>query len=157
MENNQYNNQYNQYQNNQTGADYVPQGNAPQYNQPVYEQPVYEQPIYEQTQYQQPQYEQPQYQQPMYQQPYQQPVKDDSKGMAITSLVCGILSVTCCCGGWLPSILALVFGIISVNRKKEQNGMAVAGIILGAIGLVISIILVATGTVTAFVEEMMYY
>ena len=87
-------------------------------------------------------------------------VPDNSKGFAIASLVCGILSVTCCCGGWLPSILAVIFGIISKNRKKENNGMALAGIILGAIGIIFGIILIilaATGYVTDFTNEIMYY
>ena len=63
-------------------------------------------------------------------------------GFAISSLVLGILSIVCCC---LPSnpilmivyialpVLALVFGIISV--KKHKNGLAIAGIVTGAVGL----------------------
>ena len=63
-------------------------------------------------------------------------------GFAISSLVLGILSIVCCC---LPSnpilmivyialpVLALVFGIISV--KKHKIGLAIAGIVTGAVGL----------------------
>lgn len=63
-------------------------------------------------------------------------------GFAIASLVLGILSLICCC---LPSnpilmilyialpVCALVFGIISV--KKHKNGLAIAGIVTGAVGL----------------------
>lgn len=128
----------------------------------AYQQPQYNAPQYEQPQYNAPQYEQPQYGAPQYGQPMYAPItqKDDSKGMAIASLVCGILSVTCCCGGWLPSILAVIFGIISKNRKSENNGMALAGIILGAIGIVFSILLIimmATGTFEDLMNEMYYY
>lgn len=133
----------------------TPQYGAPQYNapQPNYQQPQYNAPEYNSV----PQYGQPQYQQNMYAPMVE---KDESKGMAIASLVCGILSVTCCCGGWLPSILAIIFGIISKNRKKDNNGMALTGIILGAIGLVISIItaiIMASGAYAELLNELYYY
>ncbi len=160
------NNNYQPNGNNQPVDPNFQQYNAPQgYEQPQYKEVPqgYEYPQYNQVpqgnqQYNAPQYQTPQYGQPMYGQP--PVVPDNSKGFAIASLIIGILSVTCCCGGWLPSILAVVFGIISKNRKKENNGMALAGIILGAIGIVFSIILIifmATGGLEDFVNEMYYY
>ncbi len=125
---------------------------------------------YNQENYQQPQYTAPQYSAPeydtQYTQNYNQPAypvkqKEEGKGMAIASLVLGILSVTCCCGSIIPSILALVFGFISKSQKKENNGMAIAGIILGAIGIVLGIVwimyLILVGGYEAIVEEFMYY
>ena len=132
----------------------TPQYGAPQYNAP---QPEYQQPQYGAPQ--QPQYGAPQ---PPYGQPMYAPMveKDESKGMAIASLVCGILSLTCCCGSFIPNVLAIIFGIISRNRKKDNNGMALAGIILGAIGIVFSIIWIAFsvgGGLEDLMNEMMYY
>ena len=75
-----------------------------------------------------------------------------TNGMAIASLVLGIL-------GWLyliPAILALVFGYIARGQIRERGeqgmGLAVAGIVLGwvwiglaVIVIVLLIILAATG------------
>ena len=64
-----------------------------------------------------------------------------NKTLAIISLVTGILGVTICCGGLLPSLAAIVTGIMA-RSKASQNpsefggaGMAMAGIITGVIGL----------------------
>lgn len=68
-------------------------------------------------------------------------------GFAIASLVLGIASITC--SGLLGIVLAplaVVFGVRSrrvIARSggwRKGDGMAVAGIVLGAIGIVISII-----------------
>ena len=129
--------------------------NNNQYNQGNYEQPQYSAPQYSAPEYD-TQYTQ-NYNQPTY--PVKQ--KEEGKGMAIASLVIGILSVTCCCGGILPSILAVVFGFISKSQKKENNGMALAGIILGFVGIVIGIVslvyLFVSGTYQDLIDEMMYY
>jgi hypothetical protein len=67
-------------------------------------------------------------------------------GSAIGALVCGILSITC--AGYLGIILgpvALVLGVRSRRRITDSGGalrgegMAQAGIVLGIIGIVISI------------------
>ena len=80
----------------------------------------------------------------MYQQPYQPQQPQPGKGLAITSMVLGIVSVVLF---WIPyvdiltlllGIAALVMGIIA--GKKAKNGMAVAGIVLGIIGTVLSLI-----------------
>lgn len=57
-------------------------------------------------------------------------------GFAIASLVLGILWVY-----WIGSILALIFGIVGKNQIDKSNGMqsgrgmAVAGIVLGWVGI----------------------
>lgn len=65
-----------------------------------------------------------------------------TSGLAIASLVLGILGITCI----LPligAILALVFGIIALNQISKSGGsikgqgQAVTGLILGCIGLII--------------------
>ncbi|MBE6825144.1 MAG: DUF4190 domain-containing protein [Ruminococcaceae bacterium] len=140
-------NQNNSYE-PQPQQNYEPQS---QYTQPQYQQPVDSQ--YTQSQYQQPYYPE----QPV----YAVPTNDNSKGLSIASLVLGILSLTCCCGSLITSVIALVLGIISKSIKKENNGMATAGIILGAIGIVFSIIflmvLFINGGVESVVEEFYYY
>ncbi len=67
--------------------------------------------------------------------------------MAITALVLGI--VGCCLIPVLPSIAAIVVGAIAMKKNKEEpetyggHGMALAGLILGIVGLVLGLILVA--------------
>ncbi len=65
--------------------------------------------------------------------------KVPSKSFAITSLVCGIISLA---GGGLIivlPILAVIFGAIPLNQGKgtqwDGKGMAVAGLVTGIIGL----------------------
>ena len=134
-------------------------------DQPTYGQPTYGQPQSDQ-QYGQPQpgqqYGQPQYgQQPGWSQPsaaqYGADVRQSEAGyaqmygqkprtgMAITSLVLGIIAFIL---AWFPlgsylavllALLSVIFGIIAI-RRPAGKGMAVAGLILGGIALVISII-----------------
>jgi hypothetical protein len=73
--------------------------------------------------------------------------------LAIVSLVTGILGVLCC-GSLLFSIAALVTGFLGKKEidegRKTGKGMALAGLILGALGVVLSvvwIILVIAGNV----------
>ncbi|MFE3580394.1 DUF4190 domain-containing protein, partial [Streptomyces vinaceus] len=69
-----------------------------------------------------------------------------SNGFGITAMVLGIIGVVTCYLGVLFGVPALVFGIL--GRKKAQRGeadngpMALAGIILGAIGIVISLLMI---------------
>lgn len=62
-------------------------------------------------------------------------------GFSIASLVCGILSLTCCCSttfGLILAVAAVVLGIIVLHNKYDGKGMAIAGIITGCIGCLIS-------------------
>lgn len=77
---------------------------------------------------------------------YQPPV--GSSGLAIASLVLGIVGLTT---SWflvgLPlAIIGLVLGIISLVKRKPGSGMAIAGIITGAIGIVIGGLLLVLTT-----------
>ena len=80
-----------------------------------------------------------------------------NNGMAIASMVLGIVSIPllCCYGvGIIPAILAVVLGFVSKKKIEESNGleigrgMSLAGIIIGfasfALGL-IGIILMFAG------------
>lgn len=67
-------------------------------------------------------------------------------GVAIASLVCGILSLLCCpfacCGSCCgsPNVLlalaAIALGIVTLVKVFEGKGMAIAGIICGGIALI---------------------
>jgi Domain of unknown function (DUF4190) len=65
-----------------------------------------------------------------------------TNGLAIASLVLGILWIY-----WLGSILALVFGYIALSQIKERNesgrGMAIAGTVLGWIGVATLLLTIA--------------
>jgi hypothetical protein len=64
-----------------------------------------------------------------------------TNGQAIGALVAGIIGVPLCfCG--IPSIIAIVLGVLAMNETKragqEGHGMAVAGVIIGGIGLTLA-------------------
>jgi hypothetical protein len=73
--------------------------------------------------------------------------------LAIVSLALGILSVPLCCcslfGMWSP-IGAIVCGIVAMNKIKLQpqlftgNGLCIAGIVTGAVGLMLDFIAIFT-------------
>ena len=74
---------------------------------------------------------------PNYGQPYyggQNIQPRTTNGLAIAALVLGILWIW-----WLGSILALIFGYVARKQIRERNqsgdGMAIAGIVLGWIGI----------------------
>jgi len=63
--------------------------------------------------------------------------------MAVWSLVCGCVGVLCC---QPVSVAALIMGIVALgqlkaNPQEEGRGMAIAGIVLGCLGLVGGIVL----------------
>ena len=74
--------------------------------------------------------------------------------MAIISLVTGILGVLCC-GSFIFGIAAVVLGFLGrkeiseSNGQKKGGGLATAGLVLGGIGIVLSvaywILVVASG------------
>ncbi len=84
-------------------------------------------------------------------------------GVAITSLVFGILGLII---AWIPLIglllclVALILGIVAlvqISKNKETaggNGLAIAGIILGSIGLIIAffVMLLAAVAIPRFVQ-----
>jgi hypothetical protein len=92
--------------------------------------------------------------QPYQTSPYQQPYGYQAahrtaatNGLAIAAMVLGILWVY-----WIGSILALVFGYVArdqIKRSGQQgDGMAIAGIVLGWVGIGFLVIgLVAWGSV----------
>lgn len=67
--------------------------------------------------------------------------QSDPKGFAIAALVLGIVSLVtelCCCGGFIPAVLAIIFGIL--GKKSSKSSMATAGLVMGIISVVFSVI-----------------
>lgn len=66
-------------------------------------------------------------------------------GMAIASLVLGIISfLLLCCGGCFSvvgGIIGLVFGIIALVQKTQGKGMAIAGVVLSSLSVVLGMII----------------
>ena len=80
------------------------------------------------------------------------PQQRKTNGLAVASLVLGILWVC-----WVGSVLALIFGYMGKNQidqsqgQQEGRGLAVAGIVLGWIGvafLILYLVLLAVGAAT---------
>lgn len=71
----------------------------------------------------------------------------ENKTLAIISLVCGILSLICC-SWFIPGIAAIVMGFIARSKANSDPanyggaGLAMGGIITGAISLVLGVIVI---------------
>ena len=71
--------------------------------------------------------------------------KKETSNLAVSSLVLGILTLVFF---WVPylaiitGIIAVIQGIINVAQRRAGQGMAVAGIVTGALGVLISLFLV---------------
>jgi hypothetical protein len=66
------------------------------------------------------------------------------KGLAITSMVLGIVSVVLFLPLWFltffTGLAALITGVLARKRNPEAKGFALAGIITGVVGLLLSLI-----------------
>lgn len=113
-------------------------------NETVQEQPVENQ----QSEYQQPEYQQPQYQQPTNTPPYNNQntygswdnnnAPKEGKGLAIASMVLGIVGILSVCviiGGPI-GLVGLVLGIVALVKGTSGPGFAVAGIVLSALTVI---------------------
>ncbi len=71
-----------------------------------------------------------------------------SKGLAIASMVCGIVSLVFFCLWYicLPAgIVSIILGSIALAKKTEGKGMAIAGLVCAIIGIAIYVILTIIG------------
>lgn len=138
-----YNNQPNNFQQGGDGQDPFAQNNFQQqgFNQQNFQQ----QQMGYQGQFNggyQPGYDQQGYNQ-QYIPPQQQ---DPTPGFSIAALVTGILALllACCLNKWdlIFALPAIVFGILGLKKEPNGKGMAIAGIVLGAIALIIIIVII---------------
>ena len=107
------------------------------------------------------------------QSPYSPPVEGDegasytpgpslpvTNGLAIASIICGILSLTlfCFCGGLFLGIPAVICGHLSLNQlnapgnSQQGRGMAIAGLICGYLGIAFLIIMMLGGNGSSYQE-----
>lgn len=77
---------------------------------------------------------------------YQMQENKKASGLAIASMVCGIVSIVLCCIWYISIILAIVavvLGVINNVKGLGGKGMAIAGIVTGAIGIILAVALIA--------------
>ena len=83
-----------------------------------------------------------------------------TNGLAIASMICGILSLIlfCFCGGLFLGIPALICGHLSLNQlnapgnSQQGRGMAIAGLICGYLGIAFLIIMMLGGNGSSYQE-----
>jgi hypothetical protein len=84
---------------------------------------------------------------------YPKPARTD--GLAVASMVLGIVSFVLCWLGVVTGILAAVFGFVSLSRIKNAagtlsgRGMAIAGVATGLSALGIWVLFILLGTFSA--------
>jgi uncharacterized protein DUF4190 len=132
-----------------------PPASPPSYGQPPPGQAPYGQPPYGQPPYGQPPYGQPAYGQPAYGQPAGYPgvgpygfASPPTNGKATAALWSGIalLVLSWCCGLGLVGIVPIVLGakarseIRTSNGQQGGAGIALAGIVTGAIAVVVGLL-----------------
>lgn len=64
--------------------------------------------------------------------------------MSTASLVMGILSIVCCCCGWVGivfSVLGIIFAMVS-REEGSMNNQSKAGLILSIIGIVLAVLVI---------------
>ncbi|HEX5615868.1 MAG TPA: DUF4190 domain-containing protein [Acidimicrobiia bacterium] len=79
--------------------------------------------------------------------PYATPPTTGTNGLAIASLVLGLVWV---CG--IGSVLAVIFGVVALGQIKQRSqsgrGLAIAGIVLGALGIALIVVSLIAAAVT---------
>lgn len=108
----------------------IPNGNTANQQQPNFSGQSYQQSTAGQSPY-------------TYNDPYSTPNTPltNNNGMGIASLILGICSIAICCCygvGAIPAIIGLILGIL--QNKKNANGIATAGIVLGIIGILLNVV-----------------
>lgn len=79
---------------------------------------------------------------------YGAPAAPQTNGLAIGSLVTGIISLLTCGGAGILALVAIVLGFLGLGKAKEANGsgkgMAIGGLVTGALSLIIGAIFLFT-------------
>lgn len=125
---------------------------AQPYGQPQYGQQPYRQPQYGAHQYGTPGYGADPYGNPYaaqqygYPPAYAGPPQPSGAGMGIAGFVTGLIGLLLC---WLPGLgvicaaLGVIFGAIGMNQLKRTGGnpgLAIAGLVLGVLGVVLFVV-----------------
>jgi hypothetical protein len=120
----------NDFQSSYKPGDYSQQPPSP-YSQPSQPPSPYQQPYGQSSPYAQPN----PYGQPAY---YAMP--SQPKGLSIASMCCGIAIFVGFGFFILPQIAAVILGHLALNREPAGRGMAIAGLVMGYIGVALTII-----------------
>ena len=78
------------------------------------------------------------------------------KGLGITSMVLGIVSILLCWTVVMPGLCAVVgagLGVYYLSKRKQERGFAIAGIATSAFGLILSVFAVAIILIAGTVES----
>lgn len=90
--------------------------------------------------------------------PSQPDLPQKTPGMAIASLVLGIVSLVSCCIYYVSgpcAILAIIFGIVTIRKGPAGKGMSIAGIICGGVALLLVVaMLLFAGAIIAATPEL---
>ncbi|MCR5305897.1 MAG: DUF4190 domain-containing protein [Oscillospiraceae bacterium] len=76
--------------------------------------------------------------------PVTDPYPERHAGFSIASLVLGIVSMLgfcLCCVHIITAPLAIIFGSVSLAKKRDGKGLAITGVILGVLSIVMSVAL----------------
>lgn len=88
------------------------------------------------------------------------PTANPNNGMAIGSLICGIVGIlSCCCcgGGTIFGIVGIILAIVSRGKNGgKMSGLAIAGLICSILSIIAGIVgliyIFAVGGAEAFME-----
>ena len=78
------------------------------------------------------------------------------KGLGITSMVLGIVSILSCWTVVMSGLCAVVgagLGVYYLSKRKQERGFAIAGIATSAFGLILSVFAVAIILIAGTVES----
>lgn len=80
---------------------------------------------------------------------------NNNDGMAIASMILGILSIVfCCCYGWISiplAIIGIILGAVCLSKNTSGRGMAIAGIVTSIIALALLLVAIfIIGSVASF-------
>lgn len=78
------------------------------------------------------------------------------KGLGITSMVLGIVSILLCWTVVMSGLCAVVgagLGVYYLSKRKQERGFAIAGIATSAFGLILSVFAVAIILIGGTVES----
>jgi hypothetical protein len=111
------------------------------------QQPYAPQPYGQQPYGQQPYGAPPQYGQPgtpfnAYGQPAYYGVPPEPKGLSIASLCSGIATFLGLGSFLLPQLAAVILGHMALKREPSGKGMAIAGLVLGYVGIALTILVI---------------
>jgi hypothetical protein len=86
--------------------------------------------------------------------PISMPVTPRTNSLAVTSLIMGLLSITCgmcCCYGFPFNVLGIIFSLVALSQirndpySQQGKGLAIAGLVLSLLGIVSAALFLTLG------------